>query len=81
MRPATAAAPLVLPIAILAAANAMSTPWIINGFERDADSGSNVANWAVSVAAVEFWIWGVSLAVATAAYVAAGRRAPVRRRA
>jgi hypothetical protein len=72
--PVVAAAPLALPIAILAAANAMSAPWIVNGFERDADSSSNVADWAVAVAAVEFWIWGVSLAVATAAYVAAGRR-------
>jgi hypothetical protein len=72
VRPVVAAAPLALPIAILATVDAMSAPWIVNGFERDADSSSNVADWAVSVAAVEFWIWGVSLAVATAAYVASG---------
>jgi hypothetical protein len=77
VRPGVVIAPLLIPILILAGANAMSAPWIANGFERSADTESNVADWAVSVAAVEFWIWGVSLTIATAAYWLAARTTPI----
>ena len=65
--PSLVVAPLLAPIAILAAFNLWSLGPILDGFVIPS-SNAGLAGWAFWGQVATFWIWGVALTVATAAY-------------
>ena len=78
VRPSLVAATLLVPIALLAGFNAWSLGPIMDGFAIPA-ANDGLPGWSFWGQVATFWLWGVSLAVATAAYWLAARddkRAP-----
>jgi hypothetical protein len=80
MPPALVVGPLLAPIAILAGFNLWSLQPILDGFVIPA-SNAGLPGWSFWGQVASFWVWGVALTVATAAYCGAlrdrGRRTPV----
>lgn len=76
--PALVVAPLLAPIGILAGFNLWSLGPIADGFTIPADN-EGLPGWSFWGQVATFWIWGVSLAIATAVYWL-DMRAPRRRR-
>ena len=58
---------LLVPIAILAGFNVWSLGPIMDGFSIPA-ANDGVAAWSFWGQVASFWVWGLSLAIATAAY-------------
>ena len=58
---------LAMPIAILASANVTTLPAMLAGFTIPADN-AGLPGWSFWGQVATFWLWGVSLAVATLAY-------------
>ena len=67
VRPGLVVAVLLLPIGILAGFNLWSLGPITDGFSIPA-ANRGLPGWSFWGQIVTFWVWGVSLAVATAAY-------------
>ena len=74
VRPALVVAPLLAPIVILGGFNLWSLGPILEGFVIPA-SNDGLPGWSFWGQVATFWIWGVSLTVATAAYWHAASRA------
>lgn len=75
VRPTLVVVPLLAPIVILAGFNAWSLGPIASGFTIPAGNGG-LPGWSFWGQIATFWIWGVSLTVATAAYWLRTRRSP-----
>jgi hypothetical protein len=67
VRPALVVVPLLAPLAILAGFNLWSLGPIVDGFTIPAGN-DGLPGWSFWGQVATFWVWGVSLAVATAAY-------------
>jgi hypothetical protein len=67
VRPALVLAPLMVPIAILAGFNLWSLGPIMDGFVIPTDN-DGLPGWSFWGQVATFWVWGVALAVAAAAY-------------
>ena len=74
VRPSLVVAPLLAPIAILAGFNLWSLGPILDGFEIPA-ANAGLAGWSFWGQIATFWVWGVSLTIATAGYWLRSRRA------
>ena len=74
VRPGLIVAPLLAPIFILGGFNLWSLGPILDGFVIPA-SNDGLPGWSFWGQVASFWIWGVSLTVATAAYWRAAPRA------
>jgi hypothetical protein len=71
--------PLLAPVGILATFNHWSLQYIFDGFTMPGEVAEGIPGWSFWTQVAIFWIWGVSLTIAIAAYaVRACRR--VRRR-
>jgi hypothetical protein len=71
--------PLLAPIGILATFNHWSLQYIFDGFTMPGEVAEGIPAWSFWTQVAIFWIWGVSLTLATAAYIARrGRRLPRR---
>jgi len=73
VRPALVVSVLLVPIAILAGFNAWSLCPITDGFVMP-EANAGLPGWSFWGQVATFWVWGVSLAVATLAYWKATRR-------
>jgi hypothetical protein len=73
VRPSLVVGVLLVPIVILAGFNVWSLGPIANGFSIPADN-AGLPGWSFWGQVATFWLWGVSLATATAAYWLATRR-------
>jgi hypothetical protein len=67
VRPALVVTVLLVPIAILAGFNLWSLGPITSGFSIPADN-AGLPGWSFWGQVATFWIWGIALTVATAAY-------------
>jgi hypothetical protein len=77
VRPSLVVVPLLAPIAILTGFNVWSLGPIMDGFAIP-EANAGLPGWSFWGQVASFWVWGVSLAVATAAYwwsARGGRRA------
>ena len=74
VRPAMVVGPLLAPIVILAGFNLWSLGPIVDGFVIPS-SNAGLPGWSFWGQLATFWVWGVSLAVATGAYWWATRTA------
>ena len=75
VRPWMVIAPLLIPIAILAQFN-LFTVTVLLGSN---DFGPGVPDWSLALQAAVFGVWGVTLTVATLAYLRDSRRMPTSR--
>jgi hypothetical protein len=62
-------APLLAPIGILATFNQWSLQYVVDGFTMPSEVAESIPPWSFWAQVAIFWIWGVSLAIATGAYV------------
>jgi hypothetical protein len=67
VRPALIVAPLLAPIGILAGFNVWSLGPITDGFRIPPGNGG-LPGWSFWGQVATFWIWGIALTIATAAY-------------
>jgi hypothetical protein len=72
-------APLLAPIVILASFNSWSLQYILDDFAMPPEVAEDMPGWSFWGQVAVFWIWGVSLAIATAAYAWDARRLTPRR--
>ncbi len=81
VRPWLVIPPLLAPVGILATFNHWSLQYIFSGFTMPGEVAEGIPGWSFWSQVVIFWVWGVSLTLAIAAYVIrVGRRAQQRRR-
>jgi hypothetical protein len=71
--------PLLAPIFILASFNHWSLQYVVDGFAMPPEVAEDMPGWSFWGQVGVFWIWGVALAVATAAYAWDGLRLTPRR--
>ena len=72
-------APLLAPIGILASFDSWSLPYMLDDFAMPPEVAEDMPGWSFWGQVAVFWIWGLALAVATAAYAWDGRRLTPRR--
>ena len=60
--------PLLAPVGILATFNHWSLQYIFAGFTMPGEVAEGIPGWSFWTQVAIFWIWGVSLTIATAAY-------------
>ena len=60
--------PLLAPIGILASFNHWSVQYMLDGFTMPGEVAEGIPGWSFWSQVVIFWVWGVSLAIATAAF-------------
>jgi hypothetical protein len=70
-------ATLLVPIGVLASFDHWSLQYIFDGFAVPPDVARDVPAWSFWGQVAIFWTWGLSLAVATAAYAREARRCAV----
>jgi hypothetical protein len=75
VKPWMVIAPLLIPIAILAEFNLFTITVLLGGN----DFGPGVPDWSLALQAAVFGVWGVTLTVATLAYLRDVRRTPTSR--
>lgn len=68
VRPMLVIAPLLAPIWILASFNYWSLSYIADGFAMPGEVAADLPAWSFWLQVATFWIWGMSLAIATALY-------------